>query len=184
LQRVFGVAGTISDFTWQALRAMTPPDKEPLASLSELAKACRSLGLGIYLDIKELNFATLDTIFSALDEHDMMGATIFSSFRADWLAEIKAQRPTAVTSILFSSIHVDPAAQAQAIQSDYVHPCWERFDAPHTLLTPEWLASVRALGVGIACWHEERPAEIQALQALGVNAICSDLPELLLPQRA
>jgi glycerophosphoryl diester phosphodiesterase len=162
---------------------VTPTDKERLASLSELATTCRELGLGIYLDIKALNFATLDTIFGALDEHGMMGATIFGSFRADWLAEIKAQRPNAITSILFSSIHVNPVAQAQAINSDYVHPCWERFDEPHKLLTPEWLAGVRELGVGIVCWHEERPAEIQALKALGVNAICSDLPELLLPRR-
>jgi glycerophosphoryl diester phosphodiesterase len=147
-----------------------------------MAKTCRSLGLGIYLDIKQLNFAALDNIFEALQEHGMIGGTIFGSFRADWLAEIKALRPEASTSILFSSVHVDPVAQAQAIHSDYVHPCWERFEEPHTLLTDDWLAGVRSLGVGVVCWHEERPAEIRALQALGVNAICSDQPELLLPQ--
>ncbi len=182
LQRVYGIVGMISDHTWEALNALTPADKEPLATLTDLAKTCRSLGLGIYLDIKQFNFAVIDHIFAELDKNHMLGATIFGSFRADWLAEIKAQRPNAVTSILFSSVHVDPVTQAQAINSDYVHPCWERFEAPHTLLTPDWVASVRSLGIGIVCWHEERPAEIQALQQLGVNAICSDQPELLLPE--
>ncbi len=36
----------------------------------------------------------------------------------------------------------------------------------------------RAAGLGIVCWHEERPKVIRALRQLGVDAICSDLPEL------
>ena len=181
LQRVFGVAGVIRDYTWGALQSLTPADKESLVTLEELAKTCRSLGIGIYLDIKDLDFAAFDKLFGALDAHHMLRGTIFGSFRADWLAEIKAQRPDAATSILFSSVYVDPVAQAQAIQCDYVHPCWERYDTPHTLLSSDWLQAVRQIDVGVVCWHEERPEEIQALQQLGVNAICSDQPELLLP---
>jgi len=47
-------------------------------------------------------------------------------------------------------------------------------------LTPEWIARVREANLGIVCWHEERPEEIAALRQLGVDAICSDAPELLL----
>jgi glycerophosphoryl diester phosphodiesterase len=80
---------------------------------------------------------------------------------------------------LFSSVHVDPVALASAVKADYVHPCWERFESPSSLLTPEWIERVRDAGLGIVCWHEERPAEIAALNALGVDGICSDQPELL-----
>jgi glycerophosphoryl diester phosphodiesterase len=38
---------------------------------------------------------------------------------------------------------------------------------------------VRAAGLGIIAWHEERPAEIAALRALGVDGICSNAPDLL-----
>jgi glycerophosphoryl diester phosphodiesterase len=48
------------------------------------------------------------------------------------------------------------------------------------LLTPEWVARVRDANLGIVCWHEERPEEIAALRQVGVDAICSDAPELLL----
>ncbi len=44
------------------------------------------------------------------------------------------------------------------------------------------MRSVREAELGIICWHEERPSEIAALQALGVDGICSDRPELLIPQ--
>ena len=163
--------------------AMTPAGRKPLVTLAQLAETCRALHIGMYLDIKQINFGSATAMFEAIKQHGMLGGTIFGSFRADWVAEIKAQEPRAQTSILFSSTHVDPVLLAQSIGCDYIHPCWERFEQPHTLLSPGWLARVREAQLGIVCWHEERPSEIQALQALGVNAICSDEPERLLPSQ-
>ena len=183
LKRVYGVDGLVGDYTLEELGKITPADREPLVTFDQLVETCRELQIGLYLDIKQLNSKTAGRMFDILDRHGMFGATIFGSFRADWLAEIKAIEPRARTSILFSSIHVDPVPLAQSIQCDYVHPCWERFEQPHTLITAEWLGAVRSAGLGVVCWHEERPAEIKALQNLGVNGICSDEPELLLPQR-
>jgi glycerophosphoryl diester phosphodiesterase len=85
-----------------------------------------------------------------------------------------------MTSILFSAVELDPVGLARSIHADYVHPCWERRAAqPHTLLTPDWVERVHDAGLGIVCWHEERPEEIAALRALGVDAICSDTPDRL-----
>ncbi len=115
-------------------------------------------------------------------QYHLMSHTIFGSFGADWLADIKAIEPKAQTSILFGAVQLDPVGLAQSIGCSYVHPCWENAaPQPHQLLTPAWLERVRDAGMGIVCWHEERPAEIAALQTLGVNAICSDQPELLIP---
>ena len=105
---------------------------------------------------------------------------IFGAGRPDFLADIKAARPDAQTSILFRAVIIDAVKLAESIGADFVHPCWERrAEQPHRLLTPEWIAAVRAADLGIVCWHEERPAEIAALKALGVDAICSDKPDLL-----
>lgn len=119
------------------------------------------------------------TMTEALREHGMFKYAIFGSFRPDWVAEIKANIPHAQTSVLFSSVHVEPVSLALSVGADYVHPCWERFDRPQDYLTPEWLAAVRAQELGIICWHEERPSVIAALKALGVDGICSDMPDLL-----
>jgi glycerophosphoryl diester phosphodiesterase len=50
---------------------------------------------------------------------------------------------------------------------------------PYKLLAHDWMKRVWDAGLGIVCWHEERPSEIEALWNLGVDAICSDMPELL-----
>jgi len=105
---------------------------------------------------------------------------IVGSFRPDWLADLKQAAPEIQTSVLFSSPAIDACALASAAHADYVHPCWEWRDArPDELLTDDWVARVRAAGLGIICWHEERPAVIAGLRRRGVDGICSDRPELL-----
>lgn len=180
LKRVYGIAGNVADYRWQELQDLSR-GQQPLISFEEALGLCQELGLGLYLDIKALSHAAAASIFKALDRKQYVRNTIFGSFRADYLADIKAARPDAQTAILFGAVNVDPVKLAQSIGADYVHPCWEnRAEQPHRLLTPDWIAAVREAELGIVCWHEERPAEIAALKALGVDAICSDTPELLL----
>ena len=179
LKRLYGVEGDVADYDWATLRRLTAAGGG-IMNFDEALMLCRELGLGIYLDIKRLNVAAARKLFATADSARYTRNIIFGSFRPDTLADIKAARPDAVTSILFNAVDIDPVRLAGAIGADFVHPCWEhRAEQPHRLLTPEWIAAVRAADLGIVCWHEERPAEIAALKALGVDAICSDMPELL-----
>ena len=119
-------------------------------------------------------------MLATLREIGFAGHCIIGSFRPDWLAEVKAAAPQVVTSVLFSALNVDPVRLAQAVGANFVHPCWERYPHPSSLLTPEWVARVRGADLGIVCWHEERPEEIAGLARVGVDGICSDAPELLI----
>ena len=183
LKRIYGIEGAISDFTLDQLRTLNT-DHSQIMTFEQAVTLCRSLQLGIYLDIKHLNLQVMISMLQTLEDHHYMKHTIFGAFRPDYLADIKALRPDALTSILFGAVNIDAVKLAQSIKADYVHPCWEnRAEQPHTLLTPEWIATIRDSELGIVCWHEERPSEIAALQALGVDAIMSDQPELLLKSR-
>ncbi|MCY3916763.1 MAG: glycerophosphodiester phosphodiesterase [Chloroflexi bacterium] len=179
LRRTHGLEGDVSEFTMEALRQMTAAERQVI-SFDEALDQCRALGLGLYLDIKRLTIASARAMFESLDARQYVKHTIFGSFRPDYLADIKAARPDARTSILFGAVDIDPVKLAQSINADYVHPCWEnRAEQPHRLLKSDWIKAVRKANLGIVCWHEERPSEIAALKALGVDAICSDKPELL-----
>jgi glycerophosphoryl diester phosphodiesterase len=151
---------------------------ERVPTLDQALELCRDEQLGAYIEIKD--GSVLPALAAAVNRHGVAGHTIVGSFRPDWLAEWKALAPKVATSILFSSTHLDPVHLARSIDAQYVHPCWERFPNPSALLTPEWIAQVREAGLGIICWHEERPEQIVALRQLGVDGICSDAPELLL----
>lgn len=179
LKRVFGVEGNISELTLEQLHAITPADKQPVLTFDEMLELCRKLGIGLYLDIKETTPQATAHVIASLKKTGMMNYSVFGAFRPDVIAEIKANEPEAITSILFASTHIDPVALAKSTDADYVHPCWERFDSPAQLLAGEWMQQVRDAGLGVVCWHEERPNIIAELKALGVDGICSDQPELL-----
>lgn len=170
--------GSIYDYRVDELKQFDAGDGERIPTLDEAVQCCLGLGLGLYLEVKDV--FCIPSVAAAVRADDLFDRCIVASFRADWLAELKAQEPRIRVAVLFGSIHVDPVALARAARADYVHPGWEMLAVePHKLLTPAWIERVRAAGLGIIAWHEERPSEIAALRVLGVDGICSNAPDLL-----
>ena len=153
---------------------------ERVPVLREALDTCRQLNLGVYIELKDGGAARL--VMKALAALDFGDHCVVGSFRPDWVADFTAAVPRVAGSILFGSKAIDgPRAVmlARSCAAAYVHPCWESDTHPSTLLTPDWLGAVRAAGLGVITWHEERPREIAELTRLGVDGICSDRPELL-----
>ena len=163
--------------TLDELRRIDLGQGERIPTFGEALQTCSDENIGMYIEIKD--GGTIAGVVETLRAEKAGGYCMIGSFRPDWLATVKQRAPELVTSVLFNAPSVDAVKLAQAIGANYVHPCWERFPNPSALLTPEWVARVREAGLGIVCWHEERPAEIAALRQIGVDAICSDKPELL-----
>ena len=171
-------SGSVYAQTSAALRQLDAGQGEFIPTAEEVIACCLEHQLRIYFELK-LGFAA-GALVPLIERYRLHERVIVSSFRPDWLADVTGLDPRIATSVLFGSVHVDPVALARAVGARHVHPCWEHQAAePHRLLTPEWLARVRAAGLGIISWHEERPSEIAALRALGVDGICSNAPELL-----
>lgn len=170
----------VNETTLAELQRIDLGGGERIPALREALDTCRQLNLGVLIELKQGGIA--DLVWEAMttlgyDTHCLVG-----SFRPDWVADFKAIAPQVPGSILFGSKAIDgPRAVqlAQACNATNVHPCWERDPHPSALLTPQWLSAVRAAGLGVISWHEERLAEIAALKRLGVDGICSDQPELL-----
>jgi glycerophosphoryl diester phosphodiesterase len=172
-------SGLVYTHPLDALRRLDAGDGERIPTAEEVIECCRERNLGIYFELK-IGYAAV-TIAEMIQRERLHDRVIVASFRPDWLADVKRYDPTIHTSVLFTSLHIDPVALARATGAEYVHPCWEyQTPSPHSLLTPEWMDPVRAAGLGIISWHEERPVEIAALKRLQLDGICSNAPELLL----
>jgi glycerophosphoryl diester phosphodiesterase len=157
-------------------QATATPDTSPPTLAAALA-ACEQAHLRPYLEIKEAE--AVEPVAAALSGRGLARYSAVGSFEPGWVARFTDLAPHIPSSILFGAFEADPVALARACGARYVHPCWERHPAPHTLLTPAWLARVREAGLGVVCWHEERPAELEALLRLGVSGICTDRLDLL-----
>ncbi len=170
----------VKESTLSELRAVDLGGGERVPTLVEALAVIRDAGLGAYIELKDGGAISL--VVHALAALDFASHVVVGSFRPDWVADFKTAMPQVGGSVLFSSKAIDgprAVSLARAAGASFVHPCWESDAHPSALLTPAWLSAVRAAGLGIVCWHEERPAEIAALLALGVDGICSDRPELL-----
>jgi glycerophosphoryl diester phosphodiesterase len=178
LSRTTNGCGSVYDHRLEALKRLDAGAGETIPTLDEAIACCREIGLGLYLEVKV--GLVVDAIVAAIRRDDLYDRVIVSSFRPDWLADVKILDGGVATAVLFTSRGVDPVALARAAGARYVHPCWEWLaPEPHQLLTPAWLAHVRAADLRIISWHEERPAEIAALRRLRVDGICSNAPDLL-----
>jgi glycerophosphoryl diester phosphodiesterase len=178
LDRTTDGSGTVYDYNIEEIKGFDAGAGERIPTLDEAIECCLAHGLGPYLELKDV--FCIGSVVAALRARDLFERAIVASFRPDWLAELKAQELRIRTAVLFGSIHVDPVALARAANAEFVHPGWEtQAVEPHKLLTPEWMSRVRQAGLGIIAWHEERPSEIAALRALGVDGICSNAPDLL-----
>lgn len=169
----------VAELSLADLRTFDLGSGERVPTLAEAIEQLLAHHLGLYLELK--TGEGLETIVETLRRYLIADRTLIASFEPAWLVALKALAPEVVTSVLCGETSADPVALAREAGALYVHPAWERAaPMPSALLTPEWIARVRAAGLGIISWHEERPGEIAALKRLGIDAICSDAPELLL----
>jgi glycerophosphoryl diester phosphodiesterase len=182
LSRTTDGHGSVYAHTLAELKRLDAGGGERIPTAEEVIECCRAHGLGIYFELK-IGFAAA-AIAALIRRHALHERVIVASFRPDWVADVHGCDAAITTSVLFGSVHVDPVALAHASHAAYVHPCWEhQAEQPHRLLTPAWLAAVRGAGLRVVSWHEERPEEIAALRRLGVDAICTNAPELLRGER-
>ncbi len=170
----------VHDTTLAELQAVDLGGGERIPTFPEVLATLCQLNLGILLELKDEYSSPL--VIEALLAQGYVEHCVVSSFRPDWLADFKAVVPQIEMSIQCSSKTMDGphvVQLARACGASFVCPGYDGHPHPTALLTPDWLGALRAAGLRVISWHEERPAEIAALKQLGVDAICSDRPDLL-----
>ena len=149
--------------------------------VEEVVRAARQAGLGLYADVKTMTVAAAERLALLLDSENMINKTILASVRSDIVMCCAPATSGIPWAVLFASTLEDPVQLAASINASYVHPCWERLPRPDQLLAGAWLDRVRAHGLGVITWHEERPAVVQSLYELGVDGIGAELRRLQQP---
>lgn len=152
-------------------------DRAVLAS--DVLRAIRRTNMGVYLDVKDFSKVAASRLVRLLHSEDLTKRCILASADPGMVktfAEFDNELPRAV---LFRSTTEDAVKLARAACADFIHPCWEACPHPDRFLTRDWIECVRNEGLGVICWHEERPRVIAALLKLGIDGICSDEPQII-----
>jgi glycerophosphoryl diester phosphodiesterase len=175
--RVEGNERRVRDHTMDEWRGLLPADRMPPAET--VLSAVRDAGLGLYLDVKDVTGTQGKHLVHLLAAARMTARTILASADPQTVAAFSRISNAIPRAVLFRGLAEDPVRLAQLARADFIHPCWEDEEHPDRLLSPAWLDTVRAQGLGVVSWHEERPDVLVALRDLGVDGICTDAPGLL-----
>lgn len=154
-------------------------EQNHVPTVQDIIRSAKAAGLGLYADIKTLTQEAAERLATLLSAEGMTSRTILASVRSDIVARCTQVIPDIPAAVLFASTLEEPVQLAASVGARFVHPCWESQPLPERLLEGQWLERVRANGLGIICWHEERPGTLQGLADLGVDGICTDAAGLL-----
>lgn len=172
LSRSFGVEGTIAGMTLSELRQAAPD----LPTLGEVIGLATALDQALYIEIKAPGAGRIAMARLAASGFGRAG---LGSFSVDEVRDMVAADAPFPLSILVP-LGADPLERASQSGADIVHLCWERGgERPQDLVTPELLAHLKARGLGLVLWHEERRSILDDLLALPNLGICTNQPELL-----
>ncbi|MGH4015483.1 MAG: glycerophosphodiester phosphodiesterase [Pseudonocardiaceae bacterium] len=175
--RADGVQRQISDLTLAEWRGVLPAGRMP--AIEMVVAAARDAALGLYLDIKDVTRAGAIRLVDLLAVEHMRARTILASSNQATIAMLAGISHSIPRAVLFTGLDQDPVRLARLARANFVHPCWENAQRPDQMLSRGWLDSVRLQGLGVVCWHEERPDVLAALRDLGVDGVCTDAPERL-----
>lgn len=158
------------------------PDYVP--TLEELLAWAAKTGAYLNVEIKYESTWPDDRVARTLDAirvHGLADQVIVSSFNPLLLDAARRHAPEIRRGFLyhrtykFGPLDLVPLA-LRWLQADAVHP-------HHTLIDAPLMAQARAGGWQVNTWTVNNPAEVIRLEALGVNALIGDLPEVLLVSR-
>lgn len=154
----------------------TPPRAEPVPTLEEALRLTRDLDWLVNVEIKDhAGLRGDDAIAAAVLEPirrlDMLPRVLFSSFRHDYLRQLRALEPRALLGALVETRPPqEPAALCALLDAAFYHPL-------HTLLTDADMAGLRRAGRGALPWTVNEEADMDALLHAGVSGLITDNPQ-------
>lgn len=155
-------------------RAATPP----IPALADVLAWARGR-IGVYVDLK--GPATAAPVAQLVRELRVAPDVVVGARDPDLVAGVRDAGPEIPTSILRDE--TEPEALLRTgleLGVDYLHPCWkEAAPEPHRLLPLQLVDRIHGAGLGVITWDEDRPLELEALVAVGPDAICTNSPASL-----
>ena len=166
----------IADISFAELRKTEPG----IPCLSELLEWAGGASIDLLVELKDP--AAAEAVARMIDDMRPRNQITVGGFHGPALARVKGAVPSIATSLMVGSVVSidDLITLARAYRADGLHPCWEaRAPRPHLLLDVAAVARLHAAKLQVTLWHEEREPELEKLVELGVDAICTNTPDVL-----
>ena len=173
LDRTTDASGDVATLPWARIAGARAAG-EPVPRLEEVAEWAAESGAFLNVELKRAGAeaASVDAIARA----GLRGRTIFSSFLAESVAEVRRLDPAAACYLLSDGRASSALTAARQLRASGGCLAARRS-------TPAVLAECRRLGLPVIAWTVDRPPRIRGLLGDGVQGVITNLPALAVEVR-
>jgi glycerophosphoryl diester phosphodiesterase len=181
LGRTIRGEGSVANFTVNELSAMDagswhslPFAGEPVPGFIAVADFCLAHGLWMNVEIKTVPGMDAHTgqQVAAVCKRLPAGSVLLSSFSLGALRAAQAAAPEVPRALLVQTIPDDWERQLHTLAAVALHVDARSLNAAQA-------KAVKRAGFGLLCYTVNQPEHARVLRCLGVDAICTDRPDLI-----
>ncbi len=160
----------IPELSAEAIRAVRLGNNEPVPTLAEALVACGAR-LQVFVEVKSLDPRFDERLFRAMDGGPNPSGYSIHSFDYRVIARLATRRPELPRGVLSSSYSLHPL---QGLEETGAATLWQEYP----LIDRALVECVHAARFRLVAWTVNRRADMEALIALGVDAICTNYPDV------
>jgi len=143
---------------------------EPVPTLAE-ALAAIDAGIPVYVEVKALAARDDRHLLAVLREGANPDRCQVHSFDHRIVQRLRIAEPALVAGVLSASYPIHPVAAMRDVGASSL---WQQ----ESLVDADLVAAVHAAGASLFAWTVDDPVRMRTLSALGVDAVCTNRPDL------
>lgn len=162
--------GAIADFALAEIKQLDAGKGERIPTLQEVIDLVRGK---VILQIELKGPGTAEPVIETVDRNSMENEVLLTSFVHDRLREARQLNPNLRLGALWADPPPDACEQAIDMGAEAIH-------IQHLNIDSQLVEKAHAHGLKIRAWNPDTVEEIQRVIDLGVDAIGSNRPDLLM----
>ena len=162
--------GAVADFTLVEIKRLDAGKGERIPTLQEVIDLVRGK---VVLQIELKGPDTAEPVVRAVERNSIESEVLLTSFVHERLREARQLNPSLALGALWSNPPADACEQAIDMGAEAIHIQHQNIDA-------QLVQKAHAHGLQIRAWNPDTVEEIQRAIDLGVDAVGSNRPDLLI----
>jgi len=169
VDRTTNGSGRVGDLTFEELRKLDAGKGEKIPTLREFLEVIKGRVKG-FIELKEVGYE--DQVLEEVKKYGLLEEVYIISFHVDAVKRVKQLNPSVKTGLIFSRKPWEYLRMALEIKADLVVPYYG-------LVKMDYLKEAHTKGLKVSVWTVNKERDMAKLINMGVDAITSDYPCLL-----
>ena len=162
--------GAVADFTLEEVKRLDAGKGERIPTLQEVIDLVRGK---VVLQIELKGPDTAEPVVRTVEQNNIESEVLLTSFVHERLREARQLNPSLALGALWSNPPANACEQAIDMGAEAIHIQYQNIDA-------QLVQKAHAHGLMIRAWNPDTVEEIQRVIDLGVDAVGSNRPDLLI----